>query len=161
VQKEFDPTKPVYARRQFVANGRTYKPGDAFDWKRNAIVVRKVRQLYDAGKVFHGDEIGFDRVQRPADTSTHNVLQSPYPKVYKSRPEAVVNFADSPSETIERMHSSVADGDPDPFTVCDEDLDDIDSLKELKEIAEREGAKIGRSKEKQREYIRENRENKG
>lgn len=56
VERTFDPKKPLVARRDFVAAGRPYKVGDAFDWKRLAVAQRRVLQMFEANIVGHVDE---------------------------------------------------------------------------------------------------------
>lgn len=56
VERTFDPKKPLVARRDFVAAGRPYKIGDAFDWKRLAVAQRRVLQMFEANLVGHTDE---------------------------------------------------------------------------------------------------------
>ena len=53
ISRPFDPTKPVYARRFFVAAGRHYEPGTPFDWQRLSVSQRRVFLLYEAGKLTH------------------------------------------------------------------------------------------------------------
>jgi hypothetical protein len=56
VKRVFNPNEPILARRAFSAAGRTYQPGDVFDWKRLSVSVRRVRLMYDAGTLVHSDE---------------------------------------------------------------------------------------------------------
>jgi len=56
VEREFDPARPVYARKYFIAAGRKYVPGDAFDWKAAMVTPRRAQQMFDAGKLTHKDE---------------------------------------------------------------------------------------------------------
>jgi hypothetical protein len=51
--RTFDPSRPVVVRRALHANGRKYKVGDAFDWKHMAINPRRVRLMFNAGKLTH------------------------------------------------------------------------------------------------------------
>lgn len=54
--REFDPRTVTIVRRAFEANGRKYASGDVFDWRRNAVAVRRAGQLFDAGFLRHPDE---------------------------------------------------------------------------------------------------------
>lgn len=54
-ERKFDPAQPVIARKYFTSNGRKYAPGDMLDWRKNAIPQRRVMQMFDAGKLMHGD----------------------------------------------------------------------------------------------------------
>ena len=56
ISREFDPTRPTYARRKFIANGRRYASGDLFDWRQVALSVRKAKQMFDSGHLGHQDE---------------------------------------------------------------------------------------------------------
>lgn len=56
IVRKFYPHKPVFARKSFVANGRRFSSGDEFKWRSQAIMQRKVRQLYEAGYIHHQDE---------------------------------------------------------------------------------------------------------
>ena len=54
--KTFDPSKPVYVRRALNANGRKFKPGDPFEWGQMAVSRRRVKLMFDAGKLRHAAE---------------------------------------------------------------------------------------------------------
>jgi hypothetical protein len=49
--REFDPRKPVEVRLSFRYAGRDYAPGEPFEWRRAGISMRRVRQMYEAGKL--------------------------------------------------------------------------------------------------------------
>lgn len=53
VERTFDPKTPLTARREFIAAGRHYSVGDAFDWKRLSISQRRVLQMFEANLVGH------------------------------------------------------------------------------------------------------------
>ena len=53
VFREFDASKPTYARRKFVANGRRFAPNDLFDWRKMAVSPRRAKQMFDAGWIKH------------------------------------------------------------------------------------------------------------
>jgi hypothetical protein len=55
ISREFDPTRPTYARRKFIANGRRYASGDLFDWRRVSLTERKAKQMFDSGHLGHQD----------------------------------------------------------------------------------------------------------
>ena len=142
IDRTFNPNEPVVVRRHFVAAGRHFKIGDDFDWKRLAVDQRRVKQLYDVGKLMHR---ALATAQRPA----------PEPK-----PEPV-----TPAPTIEQevqdedIHNAALDAAPDPEPVDDEPQDDLTdlSMKELRTIAYTEGAPSRVSRKDQREAIREHR----
>lgn len=52
-ERVFNPGEPVYARRAITANGHKFNPGDVFDWRKMAVNQRRVRQLFDDGKLTH------------------------------------------------------------------------------------------------------------
>ena len=87
VERTFDPKKPLVARRDFVAAGRTFSPGDAFDWKRMAVAQRRVSQMFEANLVGHPD----DAVAEVEDTT-------PPPAPPKEVLTADVNAVDSLAE---------------------------------------------------------------
>jgi len=78
VERVFDPRVEVIARRPFTANGKHFHPGDLFDWRRDAVDLRRVRQLYDAGKLMHPHEA---TVQRPAPAPEPPAPEPPAPAV--------------------------------------------------------------------------------
>ena len=51
----FDASRPLTVRRPFKMNGRAYGRGAEFDWRSLMITPRRVRQMYDAGHLVHGD----------------------------------------------------------------------------------------------------------
>jgi len=56
VFREFDASKPTYARRAFIANGHGFKVGDVFDWRRMAVSQRRAKQMFEAGWIKHDTE---------------------------------------------------------------------------------------------------------
>lgn len=74
----FDPTQPLVVRRAFNGSGRHFKPGDAFPWDKLAIDRRRVRQLFDAGKVMHEKPSEPERKTAPDVRETQGVqVQAP------------------------------------------------------------------------------------
>ena len=57
VFREFDASKPTYARRKFVANGRRFAPNDLFDWRKMAVSPRRAKQMFDAGWIKHDESV--------------------------------------------------------------------------------------------------------
>jgi len=55
-ERIFDPAQPMIVRRPLTAAGRHFKPGDEFDWKRMAVDQRRVRLLFEQGKLRHSSE---------------------------------------------------------------------------------------------------------
>ena len=76
VKRVFNPNEPILARRAFSAAGRTYQPGDVFDWKRLSVSVRRVRLMYDAGTLVHSDE---PVVQETVQESVQETVQETPP----------------------------------------------------------------------------------
>lgn len=132
ISRPFDPTKPVYARRFFVAAGRHYEPGTLFDWQRLSVAQRRVFLLYEAGKLTH--EAG---------------PEAPAPKEEKTAP------APKPIEQ-EVQDDEILTAAAEPEAPVDE-LDDL-NMKELRAIAEEEGAPYRTSRDAQRQAIREHRD---
>jgi len=52
----FDPSKPLYVRRVLKANGQKFNKGDRFPWDRMAVSERRVRLMFNSGKLTHGNE---------------------------------------------------------------------------------------------------------
>jgi len=55
-QRNFDPSRTVYVRKAFNGSGRHYQPNDVFNWKRLKVSQRRVRQLFDAGRLKHDEQ---------------------------------------------------------------------------------------------------------
>lgn len=134
-ERVFDPAQPVYVRRFLVAGGRHLDPGTAFEWRRWAISERRVRQLFDAGKLMHQAARGDAAVQPVA------------PQV-STKPEAT----DEPRVNV----PAPATEQQPPAPVENDGLDDL-NMKELRAIAEAEGAPTRLRRDDQRAAIREHR----
>jgi len=132
-ERVFDPTKPVVARRFFVAAGRHFNPGDVFDWKRSSVDQRRVRLLFDAGKIMH-----------------------PEPTFKVSGTAALPISVEVQDEDIHHIAvTSAAAADEQPTAPVEDDgLHDL-GMKELREIAVVENAPFRVSREAQRDAIRE------
>ena len=52
-QRSFQKSDPLFAFRAFVAHGRRFNRGAAFDWQSLGIAAEKVELLFRAGKVRH------------------------------------------------------------------------------------------------------------
>lgn len=52
-QRSFQKSDPLFAFRAFVAHGRRFNRGAAFDWQALGIAAEKVELLFRAGKVRH------------------------------------------------------------------------------------------------------------
>ena len=143
ISRPFDPTKPVYARRFFVAAGRHYEPGTLFDWQRLSVAQRRVFLLYEAGKLTHeaGTEAPKAETPKPAP--------APKPVEHEVQDEDIL--AEAVGDTGEAMQPVEEPGPVD-------ELDDL-NMKELRAIAEEEGAPYRTSRDAQRTAIREHRNN--
>lgn len=130
IDRSFDPNRPVKVRRFFVAAGRHWEPGRDFPWKTMAVAQRRVKLLFDAGKLMHAEA---------EDTP------APAPA-----PEPIISQEVQDEDTF---HAAVTTNTP------AEPVDDLDGLnmKELREIADKEGAPSRVSRAAQREAIREHR----
>jgi len=63
--RQFDPKKPLEVRVWFRWAGRDYEPGQPFDWRNKGIPIRRVRQMFDSGKI---KEAQFDIEDPVAET---------------------------------------------------------------------------------------------
>ena len=76
-ERKFDPSRPVVARKYFIASGRKYAPGEAFDWKAAMVTPRRAQQMFDAGKITHNDKIEIKPTPEPVEfTVEDNPLES-------------------------------------------------------------------------------------
>jgi hypothetical protein len=139
IERTFEPTQPLVARRFFVAAGRHFQPGDTFDWKRLSIAQRRVKQLFDNGKLMH--------LPAWADAEVGGVGA-----VAVLEPSTA--FAETPAPTAERD-----DEDEAVLASATAPQDDLDGLnmKELRAIALIENAPTRLRRDDQREVIREHR----
>jgi hypothetical protein len=137
-ERKFDPSKPVYARKAFTANGNKIAGGQQFDWKKLAVAQRRVLQMFEAGYLYHADS-------KPVNVTVEDKT------TVKPTPEPVdVTFKDK----IEELAEMGQEWDAEPIG---DDLDAIDDMKELRAIADAEGAPYKVSKKDQRQAIRDNR----
>jgi len=128
IERTFDPTKTVTARRFFVAAGRHFNPGDVFDWRRMAINQRRVRQLFDNGKLMHTDSEPVVQAAMPPPTSAPTVEQ-------EVEDMTILAVAAAPEEP-------------------QDELDDL-NMRDLRAIAAAENAPFRVSRAAQRDAIRE------
>ena len=128
----------MIGRRVFVAAGRHFKIGDDFDWTRLSVDQRRVKLLFDAGKLMHRDQA---TAQRPA----------PEPKAAPAKVEAEVV---TPAETAEPV--TAAEPVEQAAPVEQDGLDDL-TMNELRKIAYKEGAPSRTSRKDQKAAIREHR----
>lgn len=153
ISREFNPAVPVIVRRPFIANGRHFKPGDVFDWKRLSVTPRRAKQMFDAGKLMH---------EAPTAETNCAGLQaresaSSAPSIQTEVEDATIRAAASEGTFGDDLVESLKEA------VGAEPIDELDELdmKALRAIAEAEGAPTRVSREAQRKAIRENRMTKG
>jgi len=146
IEREFDPARPVYARKYFIASGRKYVPGDAFDWKAAMVTPRRAQQMFDAGKLTHKDKEPAKEAPKQADVTvkdeevTPERIKQEYTPERKPEPLESLDYYDAPL---------ISEG---------YDLDAIDDMKELRRIADEIGAPYKVSKADQRQAIRDHKE---
>lgn len=134
ISREFNPAVPVVVRRFFVAAGRHWNPGDRFDWRTLSIAQRRVKQMFDAGKLMHPDDASAPTTLTPADLAP-----------VADTPVDGAPAADTPAEVTPAAA---------PAAEVVDDLTDL-NMNELREIADQINAPLRVSREKQREAIRE------
>ena len=110
ISREFDPTRPTYARRKFIANGRRYASGDLFDWRQVALSIRKAKQMFDSGHLGHQD-----KAPAPAPVVEPVAVAAP-----------VVEPADTPMEDLDAIDDMkelrlIADAEGAPYKVSKTD----------------------------------------
>jgi len=149
-ERTFNPTQPVIVRRFFVAAGRHFNPGDTFDWKRMSVDQRRVRLLFEAGKLMH-DAAPAVRAEVP--TAGLAELQAFEMATIFTSDEALAN------DTLLPIEQEMADEDT-LRAAAGDGLDDL-NMKDLRAIAEAEGAPYRVSRDAQREAIREHRRTNG
>lgn len=147
VERTFDPTQPLVARRYFVAAGRHFKIGDPFDWKRLSVDQRRTKLLFEAGKLMHPHQ---ETAQNPAPKPKAEPAGEPDltpTEIDDPKPDVVLEQHDEPDTEISEVVVEAA---------VDDGLDDL-NMKELRKIAYAEGAASRTSKDAQIEAIREHR----
>jgi len=140
INKQFDPTQSVFARKYFIANGHRYEPGMIMPWRNIGISQRRIAQMFDAGKISHDDNI----------VTTKDTVK---PETVVAQNKALDDFEEA------EQYWDATDFDFDNESILSEtdDLDDIDDMKELRRIADAIGAGYKVSKVDQRQVIRDKR----
>jgi hypothetical protein len=146
IERIFDPRRPLIARRFFVAAGRHYNPGDAFDWRRMAVDQRRVKLLFDAGKLMHPDTDAAPEAEPLIEVAAVGAVPAPT-IAQEVEDEDAHHIAITASATDERATSAEQVSD---------DLDGL-NMNQLRTIALAENAPSRVSRAEQREAIRENR----
>ena len=131
IERVFDPAKPLIVRRFFAGAGRHWNPGDHFPWRQLAVNARRVRLMFEAGKLMHPEASEDALIEVGAVGAI-----TPAPSIAQGMQDEDIH------------HVAVA-----PVT---DELDDL-GMKELRAIAEAEGAPTRVSRADQRQAIREHR----
>lgn len=153
IDRPYDPVRPLVVRRFFVAAGRHFSPGDLFDRRKVLCTPRRVRQLFDAGKLTHTAEGG--AVSGPGalplmgEVVTGSGLT---PAQQEIQDETILALASAPPSAEAPSQVSEPVMLPEP----EDDLTDL-NMKELRAIAEAEDAPTRTSRADQRAAIRDNR----
>lgn len=146
-ERIFDPARPVFVRRFLVAAGRHLNPGDVFSWRQWALNERRVRQLFDAGKLTH----------TPAPRADLAGLQAREMAVTSPVRAAPTIEQETQDDDIQHVAVTAAAANDTPIAPVESDgLYDLD-MKQLREIAQTENAPFRTSRVAQREAIRETR----
>jgi hypothetical protein len=146
-ERIFDPARPVFVRRFLVAAGRHLNPGDAFSWRQWALNERRVRQLFDAGKLTHDAPQRADLAGLQARDMAAAAPLTPAPTVEQ----------ETQDDDIHHVAVTTPAADPQPAATVESDgLDEL-TMAELRQIAAEENAPLRASKSAQRDAIRETR----
>jgi hypothetical protein len=141
VERVFDPSKPLIVRRFFAGAGRHWNPGDEFPWRRLAIDTRRVRLMFEAGKLMH--PVGY--AAPVVEVGAVGAVLTPPPSIAQEMQDEDIYHTSATSTPLD-----------DAVVLSDDGLDDL-GMKDLRAIAEAEGAPTRVSRADQREAIREHR----
>ena len=146
IERVFDPTKPLIVRRFFAGAGRHWNPGDHFPWRQLAVDARRVRLMFEAGKLIH------------PEASEDALIEVGAVGAITPAPSIAQGMQDEDAHHVAVTASAADTSAPTTEQVTDE-LDDL-GMKELRAIAEAEGAPTRVSRAEQRAAIREHRRGK-
>ncbi len=146
-ERVFDPARPVFVRRFLVAAGRHLNPGEKFLWGQWAVNERRVRQLFDAGKLTHDAPQRADLAGLQARESVASIPLTPAPTIEQEGQDDDLHHV--------AVTTPAADAQSAP-TVENDGLDEL-TMAELRQIAAEENAPLRASKSAQRDAIRETR----
>jgi len=149
IERTFQPNEPTVVRRFFVAAGRHFNPGDVFDWRRLAVAQRRVKQLFDNGKLMHPETAAEAVVEPVIEVGAVGAILTPEPSIEQEMQD----------EDIAHVAATAEDDEPGPADLVEAGDDGLDALnmRELRAIAEAEGAPTRLRREDQRQAIREHR----
>ena len=146
-ERRFDPARPLFVRRFLVAAGRHLNPGVAFSWHQWALNERRVRQLFDAGKLTHDTPQHADLAGLQARDMAASAPLTPAPTVEQ----------ETQDDDIQHVAVTAPAADTQPAPAVESDgLDEL-TMAELRQIAAEENAPLRASKIAQRDAIRETR----
>jgi len=144
IERIFDPSRPLVVRRFFAAAGRHFNPGDPFDWRRYAVDQRRVRLMFEAGKLMHPEPTFAEhaRLSQPViEVAAVGAILSPAPSIEQEMQDEDIAATSTPL---------------DDAVLIDDGLDAL-NMRELRDIAAAEGAPTRLRRADQREAIREHR----
>lgn len=139
INQKFDPSRPVFARKHFIANGHRYEPGMSLPWRNIGVSQRRIAQMFEAGKITHNDKMA--------------VKETVKPEAIIEKDKALEALADS----VQYWDAADADFEDQDILSNTDDLDAIDDMKELRRIADEVGVGYKVSKVDQRQAIRDHR----
>ena len=155
-ERVFDPARLVYVRRPFVAAGRHLDVGTEFKWRQWAIDVRRVRQLFDNGKLTHRDTPQApDLAGLQARESAATVPLTPEPTVEQETQDDDLHHL-AVTAVASDDQPAPAEQVTDEQTATEQVADDLDglNLKQLREIADQLGIPNRVSRQAQMDDIR-------
>jgi hypothetical protein len=142
IERTFDPTKSTIVRRFFVGAGRHYNPGEVFDWRRLSVDQRRVRLLFEAGKLMHPDG-ATPPVEEPLIEV--GAVGAVLPTIAQEMQDEDIHHVAVTTTPVYDAETPVVD-----------DLDGL-NMRELRAIAEAEGATTRLRRDDQRQAIRDHR----
>lgn len=92
-ERSFDSSKPVYVRKPFTANGHPMGVGQRFAWHQMAVSQRRVRQLFDMGKLRH-DDGDMQSEEWSRQTGTHRTVHTEHGPVHVQTPDELDDITD-------------------------------------------------------------------
>lgn len=100
-QEPVDLNKKFIVRKKFIGNGRTWLPGQIFDWRRLAVSPRKVVNLYNASYLKQ-ENVDIDDLERDIALGKVDPDTIIEPKKEKDSKKKAVEKAESGKYKLER-----------------------------------------------------------
>jgi hypothetical protein len=144
-ERKFDPSRPLFVRRFFVAAGRHLNVEAEFLWRQWAVNERRVRQLFESGKLTHDVPQRADLAGLQARESTASAPRTVAPTVEQEMQDEDIHHVAVTAPAAVEQPAAPAESDG---------LDALD-MKQLRDIAQAENAPFRSSRTAQREAIRE------